>query len=312
MPKKRVKLPSCPNCGLMLQNEENFCPECGQENHRINRPVIQLWRELMENVLNIDSRFFHTVRALLLKPGKLTRDFNYGKRRYYIPPIRIYLFASLAFFLVQSLTHKKALETSQEVAKEFQENPTDTIALNLGTQSLYVTNAEAFAMNDLEGESLDSFLLAHDMTPNYFNRRIVKQGARAVKGDTKGLMEEFNHLISIAMFLLMPVFALLLQLFYRKQKKFYIEHLIFSLHFHSAAFLILTINTLLSFIPKFSAYGTMTSLLLLFIYLIASMKNVYAERWSRTILKFIGLISIYGIFFLFVLSIIGLLALMYF
>ena len=41
--------------------------------------------------------------VLLTRPGKLTNDFNAGRRMRYMHPLRLYLLASIAFFLMARL-----------------------------------------------------------------------------------------------------------------------------------------------------------------------------------------------------------------
>ena len=312
MPKKRVKLPECLNCETALQEAENFCPTCGQENHQINRPLTQLWKELLEGILNIDSRFFHTVKSLFTKPGKLTKDFNEGKRRYHLPPIRIYLFASLMFFLFQSIEKEFSIDTDQAIKESFVKNPADSTKLNLGFNAIQLTNQEVIDLAYMEPEQLDSFLIRQEMVPNFFNRKIVQQGSRVINGNTRALFDQFYHFISLAMFFLMPLFGWLLFLFYKKQKKFFIEHLIFSVHYHSTAFLLLTLVSLATFLPK--GFPNISPLFEfgVFIYLLISLKNVYQEPWGKTVLKFLGLLFIYGFCCLIALAIIAVLAVLFF
>jgi len=82
------------------------------------------------------------------------------------------------------------------------------------------------------------------------------------------------------MFLLMPVFALLLKAFFRK--RLYFDHLIFSVHLHSAAYVILGVmlpfegvasNSMLAMILQIS-------LLVYFMaYLVISLRRVYSTTW---------------------------------
>ena len=47
-----------------------------------------------------DGRFALTVRSLLRRPGMLTREFLEGRRARYVSPLRLYLMASLVYFLI--------------------------------------------------------------------------------------------------------------------------------------------------------------------------------------------------------------------
>lgn len=88
---------NCLNCGAHVKSR--FCPECGQENI-INRPgVWSLIGNFFEDLFTYDSRFWLTIHTLLFKPGKIIADFLEGKRKSYVPPVRLYIFASFLTFL---------------------------------------------------------------------------------------------------------------------------------------------------------------------------------------------------------------------
>ena len=59
-----------------------------------------LLREFLSDFLELDSRFVRTMKPLLFQPGRLTRDFLEGRRFRYTPPMRLYLFSSIAFFIL--------------------------------------------------------------------------------------------------------------------------------------------------------------------------------------------------------------------
>lgn len=119
--------------------------------------------------------------------------------------------------------------------------------------------------------------------PNgWFNRQTFQQTAKYIQ-DESVLSSYLVGSMSWIALLIMPVIAFMFQLFYRKQKRFYVEHLVFSFHLHSFFFLLLSLGLLL-------AYGTGISLLILVIilsaiYLLFALKRVYREKWGRTIGK---------------------------
>lgn len=313
MPKRRVKLLQCPNCQTPLPNAENFCPTCGQENHEIIRPASHLWKELLSNVFNIDSRFFRTIESLFFSPGKLTKEYNAGKRKYYLPPIRIYLLASVLFFLVQSFSMKLSDEELIEIKNEFVENPSDSMYVTILNKSIWMKKSEMLELSQYKSEQLDSFLITHNVEPSFLNRMVVHQSSKAVNGDINGLSETFQKFLSFAMFLFMPLLGLLLMLFYRKQKRFYVEHLIFSIHIHSVGFLILTVINLVKLLPDgIIQYAIPLLTIPLFLYVLLSLKNVYQGTWGKTILKLFGLLITYSILLTFGLTVIGILALFIF
>ena len=69
----------------------------------------------MEDVLDLDSRFMRTIKPLLFKPGRLTRDYMEGRRFRYAPPMRLYIFSSIVFFLLAALLSSDAISIGSGV-----------------------------------------------------------------------------------------------------------------------------------------------------------------------------------------------------
>jgi len=101
---------SCLNCGTELKGP--FCYYCGQPDRNFFRFFPALLREFMTDFLELDSRFVRTMKPLLFRPGKLTRDYLEGRRFRYTPPLRLYLFSSIAFFLLAAFMSSNAIDVS--------------------------------------------------------------------------------------------------------------------------------------------------------------------------------------------------------
>ena len=71
--KKLAGSSNCLNCATELKGP--FCYYCGQPDRNFLRFFPALLRDLMEDLLDLDSRFMRTIKPLLFKPGKLTRDY---------------------------------------------------------------------------------------------------------------------------------------------------------------------------------------------------------------------------------------------
>ncbi len=100
-----------------------------------------------------------------------------------------------------------------------------------------------------------------------------------------------------AMFVLIPVFAILLKLFYVFRRRLYMEHLIVALHSHAFIFLSLLLITLVGMLSTWLrphaawtgyALGLLQGALILWvpIYLLIMQKRVYRQGWPMTLLKF--------------------------
>ncbi|MEJ2382912.1 MAG: DUF3667 domain-containing protein [Xanthomonadales bacterium] len=121
VPDRKLSLPAerlagsarCLNCGTALQGP--FCHFCGQPDKNLMRFFPALLRELLEDFMDFDSRFMRTLKPLLFRPGKLTRDYLDGRRFRYVPPLRLYIFSSLAFFFLAALLTSDAIQIGPDL-----------------------------------------------------------------------------------------------------------------------------------------------------------------------------------------------------
>jgi hypothetical protein len=100
-------------------------------------------------------------------------------------------------------------------------------------------------------------------------------------------------------FLLLPLFALLLALFYwRQRRKFYfVDHLVFSLAFHSFVFALLIVAIGAA---QILAGGFVAELFFLAVvlYLLLAIRRFYAQGWVISVIKFAVVSFVYTVFFL--------------
>lgn len=129
MPKKNklpiVKDPNCLNCGYPFCQDEKFCPECGQKNKGSKVTFGNFMREMFSGFLSWDAKFWRTLFPLLIKPGKVSKDYINGKRNKYTNPFRFYLATSIIFFILfglkenykkyQTLRSEKSMPSSELV-----------------------------------------------------------------------------------------------------------------------------------------------------------------------------------------------------
>ncbi len=95
---------------------------------------------------------------------------------------------------------------------------------------------------------------------------------------------------SQAMFLLLPIFALLLKIFYRQT--YYLSHLVFTIHLFSAMFIVFAV--MMSMEVAADQYVVVMLLqLVLLVYMVAyiviALRITYQESWPKSTLKFLGL-----------------------
>ena len=77
---------------------------CGQNDRDYLRSLFPVLYQILAETFEADSRVWRTLAALFLHPGFLSLEFSRNRRAHYLSPFRLYLFTSLMFFLVLSLT----------------------------------------------------------------------------------------------------------------------------------------------------------------------------------------------------------------
>ena len=87
----------CANCGAIV--EDRFCTTCGQLASDFHRPVWDLVMSSLADTFALDGRLWRSLPLLFFRPGRMTRNYLEGKRARYVPPFRMFLLASVVFFL---------------------------------------------------------------------------------------------------------------------------------------------------------------------------------------------------------------------
>lgn len=89
--------PSCSNCHSPLTGP--FCAQCGQGTDSTIKYFWLVILHLLDDIFSFDSRASRTVWPLITRPGFLTNEYILGRRVHYVPPLRLYLFISIVFFI---------------------------------------------------------------------------------------------------------------------------------------------------------------------------------------------------------------------
>lgn len=57
-----------------------------------------MFHDFLGHYFTFDSKFFHSIVPLVIKPGFLSREYAKGRRVSYILPLRLYIFTTFIFF----------------------------------------------------------------------------------------------------------------------------------------------------------------------------------------------------------------------
>ncbi|HEX5662836.1 MAG TPA: DUF3667 domain-containing protein [Xanthomonadaceae bacterium] len=141
--------------------------------------------------------------------------------------------------------------------------------------------------------------------PGFANRWLnarIGRGCENIKdADRNGerLFQQFLGAIPTALFLLMPLFALLLKLLYLGSGRTYLEHLVVALYSHGFLLLMLLALFMLSAASNAGAPAWFTGLgyaaiwIWMPIYLLLMQKRVYRGGWFTTVLRYVVIGTVY-------------------
>ena len=122
------------------------------------------------------------------------------------------------------------------------------------------------------------------MTGTYLRRLLVKRVARWHEASTEEIVHQLLRGFSILLFLLMPLAALLLKLVYFRQHRYYISHLIYTVHLQCFALVLLTLLLVLGWLHIWRAV-MLVMVLYGVAYFVLALKRVYAQVWFKTLAK---------------------------
>jgi hypothetical protein len=276
----------CPNCTHSLDAVDRFCRHCGQASRGHRLGIRDMVVELLGGLFNFDGKNWLTMCTMLLQPGALTRHFTEGKVARYAPPIKVYLFTSFIFFILINLDGKEKVNDS-----EVKEELNTDFALDLG-DDLKVGSDQVTGMDPNNFVAIDSLIRAHGSQPGFIYRLAVQQFIR-FQGDKGVPLYEsaFIGNMSMAMFVLFPLVALIVWLVTRRSGPWYMDCLIFSIHLQTVAFIVIGAAIALSLIGlEVPWWGTAS---VLSVYVLVALRSAFGAGWGRSLLRTILFVPLY-------------------
>ena len=320
--------PDCLNCGARLRGQ--YCGTCGQ---RSRSRLISLWELVSDafgDLFELDSRLWQTLTPLMIRPGRLTHDYLQGRRARYMPPFRMYLVLSLLFFVVAFFDPREQLgllfeseppaasDEAASAAEEQAQEILDELAAQGVIDSVELpeeTDHEEglrFVFEDDEIGSADECNVDASDTkdwPVWLARRLSPERLnhiceRVFADDGRALADNLLDNVPAALIILLPLMAFVLKALYPLSKRYYVEHLLFFVHFHAFFFLILTLQILFlrltSLLRVPEAIAALTVVVAAFyvpVYLFIAMRRVYGQGRFITFLKYVVLAVAYAMGF---------------
>jgi hypothetical protein len=311
----------CLNCGAKLTGP--YCAACGQHDFDFHRSFGHVFLEALENIFHFDGKFFRNIVTLLFRPGRLTADFNAGRRASQVPPFRLYIFTAFFFFVLIHFTSDKP--------KAVQLNPAPNPAAGFTLDGLPVTleQVRRAAGDPAYAEQLRAELRAaaeKAVVPDAATRRPANTPQFRIAPSTKPaaerndierwaddlarrasqpgfqreLSERFLAALPKMLLFCLPIFALITRVLYRKSGQVYLQHLIIALHFHTFIFLWVMFRDgwtgvlgQLS-LPTLRGWAAFAGNMWMFVYPLLMLRHLFGQSWPRTFFKTVLLGLGYG------------------
>jgi len=258
----------CLNCGTPATG--NFCPQCGQETAPPPSTLTAFLRRRMTAAVTREGRPWQTLSKLLFSPGAMTADYLRGRRARYVPPFRLYLVTSVLVF-----------------------GAAQWFGLNLGLQFYGTHGLPIHRSTRLSAEQADAPLTrlmpARIVLEQLDTPALRRFAALSPEDRFAFLRARRAPYASSFVLLLVPLFALALDLFYRERR--YAEHLVFGLH--CQAFLLLVLLAQAKLPPVLAnvlSYWTLA-------YLAIALKRVYGGTWPGTLVRGSLILALYLVLF---------------
>ncbi len=220
----------CRNCGTPTVGR--YCHICGQDlfagrTHRLREIV----GDSLATIFALDGKILRTLWYLIAFPGRLTKEFYAGRIVRYVYPSKLFWFITIIFFaMLWSMTNiGKERSTADNVP------PADSAAVNIQI-GIAPPGADTIPAMDETTPPVEHHPERAEGIPDTKNGEII---------DRKDLLNYLSTLSPYMTLLLMPIFALLVMLFFWRRERSYSDYLVFALHFNSFVFLLFAAGVVL-------------------------------------------------------------------
>lgn len=293
-----------------------FCHSCGQKDDDYRRPLLTLSNEFLGDVFQWDSRVLRSIIPFLFMPGTLTRAYMRGRRQQFISPLRLYLVISIVFFIVLGVSDRAIFGFAGPEPRNLVEDFPNIVAdlegvapeyldyipdeRTFGQQvsfSMFINPDTMTTAPSIPVDNVEEFLGGSESGLQTFNRlRPYLIGYNQAMADPRILNQVMHDGVPLLMVVLVPFFALIMGGLYVRRRVWFIDHLVFSLHYHSFLFAVLLLMLGLARFADMTFRGAGAIgffLALMGIYLFVAMLRTYRGGIFRTALKFLILGSVY-------------------
>jgi hypothetical protein len=299
----------CANCGAELSGE--YCAACGQRHEPHIHTVAHFAGEAFESISHADSRLWRTLWLLFARPGFLTKEFFAGRRAAYLPPFRLYLVLSVLFFLVTGLPSGEPsdlISVSRQARAAATPLAEQRAREQLREAAAAVQAAGGDASELMQAAESEGLVFEVDGITQFCNpfagpdrggegrgtRDNIRRFCSKIQDDQTELGAAVVHNLPRAMFLFLPLLAMMMKALYWRPKRYYVEHLLFLVHNHAFVFFTFSAVGLLALaleplIGENVGWFYGAAFVYMVWYIFRGMRNFYGQNRFLTFCKYVVL-----------------------
>ncbi len=300
----------CRNCGTPLRG--SFCQTCGQKDDDYRRPLLSLTNEFVGDVFQWDSRLVRSVLPFLFFPGNLTRAYMRGRRQQYVSPLRLYLVLSIVFFIALAFSDRAifgfTMSEGRDLVQDFpnieeafeaKAVPEEFRAYRREPElALFIDPDQMTSVPAIPIETVETFFEDRSENLDLLEQvRPLMLGYNLAVEDPRIFNSVLNDWVPRLMVILVPFFALIMGALFVRRRVYFVDHLVFSLHYHSFLFALLLIMLGAASLANVSISGAGVGAAfqaIMAIYLYVAMLRVYRGGIFKTAIKFVILAMVYS------------------
>ena len=309
----------CHNCHHPQKENQRYCGNCGQKNIKGKIRLLEFLREFFSSIFNWDAKIWITP-LMLFRPGFLTLEFFKGRRARYTHPGKLLFFLLViysAFFMNYVGSEFDEIDDKNNNAKyehaiQLLEENKDTLYTRFdedypnvkldgivdsiqkyivpegGMLEIGLFNSITFSSQDLATLSDEELAKKYEVK-GYWEKIFLKR-ARKIQLKPGGYLRYVMSRISWLVLASIPFLAIVLMMLYFRQKRYYVEHVVFLAHANAFIFLLGVLSYVIGYVFGSTDFIFMLPFVFGVIYIYFAMKVFYGQSYLKTFIKYVLLV----------------------
>jgi hypothetical protein len=313
----------CPNCGfkfILDAQDYHYCLNCGQDTHNPRKPILHYMLELVESLFHFDNKAWLTIKTLIFKPGRLTKDFIENRRARYTPPTRLFFFTLVIFIVAIELAQHemvihKAANQGNVLLKDQLKSLPDNYRIGFANPyfnggKIYYSVADLKQLKSIQWDQTGNWLKSRKLPQSLiyrFHLSYIKQNINS-SYSVQTFQQKVVKVNYWLIILIIPYSALLNYLFFFRRQRMYYDSMILTIHFYTFSQVLGIVLCLINIVLLKLLVVHDTALILFTNYFMALVFNmmpayklVFGYSWFSTIIRglLLSAVHLFSYIFLF-------------